>query len=62
MHKSFLLKQYFIECQPRHKLLIWSMNKFSRLITVQSINATLELSDLYDGINNVKEGWTTPEE
>jgi hypothetical protein len=27
-----------------------------------SIDAILQLSDLYDGTDNVNEGWTTPEE
>ncbi len=28
----------------------------------RSIDAILPLSDLYDGTDNVNEGWTTPEE
>lgn len=36
--------------------------KFSDAVTVQSIETTLQLSDLYEGTDNVKEGWTTPDE
>ena len=28
----------------------------------RTIDAILQLSDLYDGTDNVNEGWTTPEE
>ena len=36
--------------------------KLSDPVTIQSIDATLQLSDLYEGTDNVNEGWASPEE
>jgi Uma2 family endonuclease len=44
-----------------HWLLAEDAYKLSDSITIQSIDAILHLADLYDGTDNVKEGWTTPE-
>ena len=45
-----------------HWLLAETTYKLSDITTIQSIEASIPLSDLYDGTENVKEGWTTPEE
>jgi Uma2 family endonuclease len=47
--------------EDNHWLLAEDTYKLSDSITIQSIDATLHLSDLYEGTDNVKEGWTTPE-
>jgi Uma2 family endonuclease len=47
--------------EDNHWLLAEDAYKLSDSITIQSIDATLHLSDLYEGTDNVKEGWTTPE-
>ena len=43
-------------------LLAQDAYKLSDSVTIQSIEATLFLSDLYNGADNVKEGWITHEE
>ena len=45
-----------------HWLLAEDAYKLSDSVTIQSIEATLLLSDLYVGTEDVKEGWITPEE
>ena len=45
-----------------HWLLAEAWYKLSDVTTIQSIEASILLSDLYDGTENVKEGWITPEE
>jgi Uma2 family endonuclease len=47
--------------EDNHWLLAEDAYKLSDSITIQSIETTLHLSDLYEGTDNVKEGWTTPE-
>jgi Uma2 family endonuclease len=48
--------------EDNHWLLADDAYKLSDSVTIQFIDATLHLSDLYQGTDNVKEGWTTPEE
>jgi len=45
-----------------HWLLAEDAYKLSDSVTIQPIEATLLLSDLYVGTEDVKEGWITPEE
>ena len=45
-----------------HWLLAETTYKLSDITTIQSIEASILLSDLYDGTENVKEGWITREE
>ena len=47
--------------EDNHWLLAEDAYKLSDSITIQSIETILHLSDLYEGTDNVKEGWTTPE-
>ncbi|WP_221394501.1 Uma2 family endonuclease [Dyadobacter sp. NIV53] len=47
--------------EDNHWLLAESAYKLSDTTTIQSIEASLLLSDLYDGTENVKEGWITRE-
>jgi Uma2 family endonuclease len=44
-----------------HWLLAEDAYKLSDSVLIQSIETTLHLADLYEGTDNVKEGWTTPE-
>lgn len=48
--------------EDNHWLLAQDAYKLTDSVTIQSIDATLLLSDLYAGTDNVKEGWITPEE
>ena len=48
--------------EDNHWLLAQDAYKLSDSVIIQSIEATLFLSDLYSGTDNVKEGWITHEE
>ena len=48
--------------EDNHWLLAQDAYKLTDSVTIQSIDATLLLLDLYAGTDNVKEGWITPEE
>ena len=48
--------------EDNHWLLAEDAYYLSKSVTIQSVEATLHLSDLYEGTDNVKEGWTSPEE
>lgn len=48
--------------EDNHWLLAEDAYHLSKSVTIQSVEATLQLSDLYEGTDNVKEGWTSPEE
>jgi len=48
--------------EDNHWLLAQDAYKLTDSVTIQSIDATLLLSDLYAGTDNVKEGWITREE
>lgn len=48
--------------EDNHWLLADDAYKLSGSITIQSIETTLSLSDLYDRTDNVKEGWITRKE
>ena len=54
--------EIFRRTEDNHWLLAEDAYKLSDFVTIQSIEATLKLSDLYEGTDNVKEGWTSPEE
>ena len=48
--------------EDNHWLLAQDAYKLTDSVTIQSIDATLLLLDLYAGTDNVKEGWITREE
>lgn len=54
--------EIFRRTEDNHWLLAEDAYQFLNSVTIQSIEATLQLSDLYEGTDNVKEGWTSPEE
>ncbi|MCF0056718.1 Uma2 family endonuclease [Dyadobacter sp. CY356] len=54
--------EIFRRTEDNHWLLAEDAYQFSNSVTIQSIEATLQLSDLYEGTDNVNEGWASPEE
>ncbi|MEO6684764.1 MAG: Uma2 family endonuclease [Dyadobacter sp.] len=54
--------EIFRRTEDNHWLLAADAYKLSDSITIHSVDATLQLSDLYEGTDNVNEGWATPEE
>lgn len=54
--------EIFRRTEDNHWLLAEYAYQLSDSITIQSIEATLQLSDLYEGTDHVKEGWTIPKE
>ncbi len=54
--------EIFRRTEDNHWLLAEDAYQLSDSIRIQSIDAVLQLSDLYEGTDNVKEGWSSPEE
>lgn len=54
--------EIFRRTEDNHWLLAEDAYQLSDSITIQSIDADLQLSDLYEGTDNVKEGWGSPKE